>query len=537
MHASGSRIMVYEHLAALRSWGRLAALRRLMRLAALHSRRLLRRAANSVFSHQALRWLADFRPGPLPAALCMALALAGLSQMAWRADEASLLRTDFVSAATINSANTSAAPIADGADVAGGTMLSLAGKAAQLLSPSPASGLTEAAPAAMASATTGGTPAARGVGPGWLHFDVRRGETFNGLLNRANIAGDEVQSAVEALRSVYNPKALKAGQRISVNFTADLGFKGFEFQPDDLTKISVSRDLPRSLDFSAAKKDVPLSIERFAAAGQISSSLSAAAADAKVPASVLSDIIRAYSYTVDFQRDIQPGDRFAVMYERAMTESGVATGKTALLFASLTINGREMPIYRHKLQDGRFEMFDHKGQSIRKGLLRTPIDGARISSGFGSRIHPILGYSKMHKGVDFAAARGTPIFAAGDGVVDFAGNKGAYGRLITLRHRSDLQTAYAHLSKFASGIRVGSRVQQGQVIGYVGTSGRSTGPHLHYEVRLNGKAKDPLRVTLPSSRKLDGKDLNEFKQVRGVIDAELARLLSQQSNTAQEARL
>ncbi|MBO6838055.1 MAG: M23 family metallopeptidase, partial [Alphaproteobacteria bacterium] len=174
--------------------------------------------------------------------------------------------------------------------------------------------------------------------------------------------------------------------------------------------------------------------------------------------------------------------------------------------------------------DGRIDYYDAKGQSVRRALLRTPVEGARISSGFGKRKHPILGYTKMHKGLDFAAPSGTPIYAAGDGVVEAAGWNGGYGRYIRIRHNGTYSTAYAHLSRIDSRIKPGARVDQRQIIGYVGTSGRSTGPHLHYEVHVNGRQTNPLGVKLPTGKTLAGAELARFERVRAEIEQQYAAI-------------
>ena len=183
-------------------------------------------------------------------------------------------------------------------------------------------------------------------------------------------------------------------------------------------------------------------------------------------------------------------------------------------------DGREIAIYRFEDRHGRADFYDEKGRSIRKALLRTPMDGVRISSGFGMRRHPVLGYSKMHKGIDFAAPTGTPIYAAGDGVVEKGGRYSSYGNYVRIRHNNNIKTAYAHLSRYGSNIRPGTRVKQGQVIGYVGTTGRSTGPHLHYEIMLNGAHVNPQSVKLPTMVTLDSGDMKKFKEMVRRLEGE-----------------
>jgi len=227
---------------------------------------------------------------------------------------------------------------------------------------------------------------------------------------------------------------------------------------------------------------------------------------------------------IDFQRDIRKGDEIEVLYEAFETEDGEFARYGNVLYANLTVGGREYPIYRFEMDNGDVDYFEPSGISIRKTLMKTPIDGARISSGFGMRHHPVLGYNKMHKGMDFAAPTGTPIYAAGDGVVEKAGRNGGYGNYIRIRHNSKLKTAYAHLHRISSRVKPGARVKQGQIIGKVGTTGRSTGPHLHYEVLLANKQVNPRSVTLPTGEQLVGKNMDRFKWLVGHVYQQYASL-------------
>ncbi|MCH2038988.1 MAG: peptidoglycan DD-metalloendopeptidase family protein, partial [Rickettsiales bacterium] len=248
------------------------------------------------------------------------------------------------------------------------------------------------------------------------------------------------------------------------------------------------------------------------AKGTIQSSVYMAAKSSALPEKLILDFICIYSHSIDFQRDIKQGDQFEVLYERQFTIDGKDTNEMSIVFASLTTNGKQREVYRYRDEvTDRYEYYDETGHSIKRGLLRTPINGARLSSGFGMRKHPILGYSKMHKGVDFAAPRGTPIFAAGDGIVTAAKTYGSYGRYIKIRHYNSYSTAYAHLHRFARNIKKGKRVKQGQVIGYVGSTGRSTGNHLHYEVHRNGKHINPKKIVLPARSQLKGVELARFQ--------------------------
>ncbi|MFV3074737.1 M23 family metallopeptidase [Niveispirillum fermenti] len=344
--------------------------------------------------------------------------------------------------------------------------------------------------------------------------NLGRGDTLMQVLLDADVPQPHAHEAINALRAVYDPRRIRSGQAVEVRFDRTDGesrFVGFEFQPVVERSVSVSYDGVRYQAAETAKK---LTRRAVAAQGEIRSSLFESGNRAGVPMAVLAQMIRNYSYDVDFQRDIQPGDRFEIMYERVVTEDGEPTSGTGnILYASLTLSGKEQAIYRYEDDQGIAEYFNAQGSSVRKALLRTPVDGARLSSGFGMRRHPVLGYSRMHKGVDFAAPTGTPIFAAGAGVVEEVGPKGAYGNYIRIRHNNEISTAYAHMSRFGSGMRRGARVGQGDVIGYVGTTGRSTGPHLHYEIVRNGQQVNPLSVAMPTGRNLTGRELDRFKGV------------------------
>ena len=351
-------------------------------------------------------------------------------------------------------------------------------------------------------------------------LSIGRGDTLMDLLAEANVPANDAHDAVAALRDVYNPRRLQVGQRVTVLFEPRRGgarkFVGLEFAPDPLRSVSIARK--GDAGFTSSQIEKPVTRKPVAAQGVIRSSLFEAGAQAGVPISVMMAFLQNFSYDVDFQRDLQPGDRFEVMYEKLITAEGTEAGEGELLYASLTLSGDDMPIYRFKTRDGRIDYYNGDGESIRRALLRTPIDGARITSGFGMRRHPILGFSKMHKGVDFGAPSGTPIYAAGRGTIELAERNSSYGNYVRIRHNTEIATAYAHMSRFAKSIRRGGRVDQGDIIGYVGTTGRSTGPHLHYEVLKAGQQVNPRSVDLPTGEKLEGRELQNFQQARRAID-------------------
>ncbi|HEX9588753.1 MAG TPA: M23 family metallopeptidase, partial [Bradyrhizobium sp.] len=232
----------------------------------------------------------------------------------------------------------------------------------------------------------------------------------------------------------------------------------------------------------------------------------------KVPAAIIEDMVRIYSYDVDFQRKVQPGDSFDVFFA-GEDEGAAITEKNDVLFASLTVGGETKKYYRFQTPDDSVvDYYDETGKSAKKFLVRKPVNDAIMRSGFGSRRHPILGYVKMHTGVDWATAYGTPIFASGNGVVEVAGLEGGYGKYVKLKHNNGYETAYGHMSAFAKGLEVGKRVRQGQLIGFVGSTGQSTGPHVHYEILVNGRFVDPMRIKLPRGRSLDGPLMAGFEK-------------------------
>jgi murein DD-endopeptidase MepM/ murein hydrolase activator NlpD len=241
----------------------------------------------------------------------------------------------------------------------------------------------------------------------------------------------------------------------------------------------------------------------------------------KVPAAVIEDMVRIYSYDVDFQRKVQPGDSFDVFFA-GDDEGTPTTEKTEVLFASLTVGGETKKYYRFVTPDDSVvDFYDETGKSAKKFLVRKPVNNAIMRSGFGGRRHPILGYTKMHTGVDWATPYGTPIFASGNGVVEKVGWEGGYGKYVRLKHNNGYETAYGHMSAFAKGMEPGKRVRQGQVIGFVGSTGMSTGAHVHYEILVNGRFVDPMRVKLPRGRSLEGTVMASFEKERDRLDTQM----------------
>lgn len=376
------------------------------------------------------------------------------------------------------------------------------------------------------------------------HVKVKSGDTLAKILINAGVSRTETHYIVQALAKKFDPRRIRRGQQLALTFESapmiiDVSippqtdqFVGLTIEPDYKTEIRVTRNTDGN--FTAEEVEKTLNRTPVRATGTIKNSLYVSGRDVGVPAVVIARMIRLMSWDVDFQRDIRTGDMFEVMYEKVTDDHGKHVYNGAVQFVTLTLSGKRITVYRHELDDGTVDYFDEGGKASRKALMRTPIDGARLSSGFGKRKHPILGYTRMHKGVDFAAASGTPIFAAGNGTVAFAGRKGGYGNYIKIRHNGTYQTAYAHLKGFARGVKTGKRVEQGQVIGYVGTTGRSTGPHLHYEVMQGNRQVNPMRVKMPSGRTLKGSELARFKAHKKAQDQLWASLAdSEVASTSQ----
>lgn len=361
---------------------------------------------------------------------------------------------------------------------------------------------------------------------------LKKGDDLISRLVKLGVTGETAAHLAQALEPVYPSKLFKAGQKIVVTLDKQQDFFGnfviypveLTFSPDAKESISVeANDEGKFFAKVNGQKNAKASQyagnrnSRYRIAGRITSSLFAAAVDKGVPEYITNQVIRAFSHDVDFQRDVKAGARFEIYFGKPL--SGSSKRRNVVHFASLEVAGKMKSLYRFTDSRGKTSYYDSRGRGATKFLMRTPVNGARISSGFGMRRHPILGYSKMHTGVDFAAPRGTPIRAAGSGKIVYRARKGGYGNVVEIKHPNGYLTRYAHMSRFASGLRVGSQVNQGRVIGYVGSSGRATGAHLHYEVRINNRAVNPRRVRIAGKARLTGTDLARFNKYRRKIIA------------------
>ncbi len=350
-----------------------------------------------------------------------------------------------------------------------------------------------------------------------IEHKVAPGETFDNILNGYSIKENEINQIKKRLLKKININSLITGQKFE--FTLDQKNKiitEFKFQISNKENIYLKRDLVTN-KFNQKILVTQLKKKILYAENIILDSLYRSATTQKIPASMIIEFARIYGFQVDFQRDIRKKDSFQIMYEVFVNDKGKILETGNILYSNLKLSGDNIALYYFddKKHAGHY---DKNGKSIRKALMKTPINGARLSSPFGMRKHPIDGFNKMHKGTDFAAPMGTPIMASGDGVVKKAGWCGGGGNCIVIKHNSAYQTIYAHMSKFANGVRSGVRVKQGQTIGYVGSTGKSTGPHLHYEVVFNGKKINSQTLKLPSGKILKGEARKIFETKKIKLD-------------------
>ena len=343
-----------------------------------------------------------------------------------------------------------------------------------------------------------------------ISHKVKIGDTFDSILNQYSINKNEITIIKKKLSNKINLNNLNTNQKIffTIDQTND-SIKEFLFQISNKEKIILTQDLENK-NFKEEIVLTKLKKEVVYRENIISLSLYKSAVDQTIPINIILDFARIYGFQVDFQRDIRKLDKFQIMYEAFMDEDEKIIETGNILFANLILSGEDNSLYFFD-KEGSIGHYDKNGKSIQKALMKTPINGARLSSPFGMRKHPIDGFNKMHRGTDFAAPMGTPIMASGSGIIKKAGWCGGGGNCVVIKHNSTYQTIYAHMSKFAKGIRNGVRVKQGQTIGYVGSTGKSTGPHLHYEVLINGKKVNSQTLKLPSGKVLKGDERKIFE--------------------------
>jgi murein DD-endopeptidase MepM/ murein hydrolase activator NlpD len=353
---------------------------------------------------------------------------------------------------------------------------------------------------------------------------VKQGETFNKILVEYQIPESEIKKIKKSLDK-ENINNLKTGQNIEfiIDKLGETKIVNFIFPISRTEKIKLSRNLDSDI-FKKKKVITNLNKRIIFKEGEIYNSLYKTATDLKIKTNVIIDFARIYGFQVDFQRDIRKNDSFQIMYEIFEDDKGKIFETGNIIYANLKLRGQHNPLYyfNKKKYEGHY---DNNGRSIQKALMKTPINGARLSSKFGMRKHPIDGFNKMHRGTDFAAPTGTPIMASGDGVIVRARWCGGGGNCIKIKHNSVYSTVYAHMSKFAKGIKNGVRIKQGRIIGYVGSTGKSTGPHLHYEVIENGKKINSQTLKLPSGRILKGENRKLFEIDKIKIDVQKSELI------------
>ena len=355
-------------------------------------------------------------------------------------------------------------------------------------------------------------------------YTIQNNDNIQKVLKKNNIESTEIKAIINELKqkklsNIYSGRQLKMVVKQSDN---DEYFRVVKlYYP--LSNTSVVNIKKEKGVFIAQETQINLIRKEVVLKGEINNNLYSAAINSGIEPNVIIEFARIYGFEIDFQRDIRKGDNFEIFYEKYLDDKGKVRDTGKIIYASMIVNKREINLYNFKIKNEE-GFYDINGKSIVKSLMKTPINGARLSSSFGMRKHPILGFNKMHRGTDFAAPKGTPIMASGSGTVTRARWCGGGGNCVKIRHNSTYETIYAHMSKFARGVKEGRKVKQGQIIGYVGSTGMSTGPHLHYEVIVNGKKVNSQKLKLPSGKILKGEDRKNFEIQRIKIDLRLADL-------------
>jgi murein DD-endopeptidase MepM/ murein hydrolase activator NlpD len=354
---------------------------------------------------------------------------------------------------------------------------------------------------------------------------ISSGETFDKILNKYSISNEEILEIKKSLNSDYNLSNLKTN--LDIKFTIDQSNSKkiifFLFPISRTEKIQLTKNLDTNL-FEKKTIITNLNTKIIFKEGKITQSLYKTAVDLNVQPNIIIEFARIYGFQVDFQRDIRKNDNFQIMYEVFEDDDGKVFETGNIIFANLKLSGINNSLYYFD-KKGSEGHYDENGKSVEKALMKTPINGARLSSAFGMRKHPIDGFNKMHRGTDFAAPMGTPIMASGSGVITRARWCGGGGNCVKIKHNSRYETIYAHMKNFARGIKEGARVKQGQIIGYVGSTGKSTGPHLHYEVVVNGKKVNSQKLKLPSGKILKNKERKIFEVAKIKLDVLKSELI------------
>ena len=356
-----------------------------------------------------------------------------------------------------------------------------------------------------------------------IEYVIKKNDSVEKILNQFNIRNEEVKEISlklkqKKLTNIYSGRKLK------------LIYKKLENQTNSVVNLLIPINNTSSIEVRKSKNKfivkeniLQLYKKEVVVKSVIKNNLYNSAVQSGIEPNIIIEFARIFGFEVDFQRDIRNGDWFELLYEKFEDDNERVRDTGKIIYASMFVNGEEINLYSFKDKNND-DFFDIKGQSITKSLMKTPINGARLSSSYGMRKHPILGYNKMHRGTDFAAPSGTPIMASGSGTITRARWCGGGGNCVKIRHNSTYETIYAHMKSFAKGIKEGRKVKQGQIIGYVGSTGMSTGPHLHYEVVVNGKKVNSQRLKLPSGKKLKGEARKDFELKRIKIDLKLSEL-------------
>ena len=352
-----------------------------------------------------------------------------------------------------------------------------------------------------------------------VELKVRNGDSIQRILYDQKISPSDVNNVINALRREYNVGTLRNDQKVYLivkrekngNFVSRL-----TVNIDNITSVHVF--LNKDNVYETRRVTKILTKKNHLVETTIDRGIYRTAKQSGIENSIVAQFARLYGFEVDFQRDLKKKDKIKIFYERYLDDDGVSQRTGNIIYSEITNVERNIILYRYEYPNGSIAYFTPEGKSIEKSLMRTPINGAKLSSRYGFRIHPILGYNQMHQGTDFAAPIGTPVMASGAGTVEYSGWKGGYGKFISIRHSAVYQTNYAHLQDYAKGMRRGAKVQQGQVIGYLGSTGSSTGPHLHYEVVVNGKKENSQTLKLPSAAPLEGNNKNLFEIQKRNID-------------------
>ena len=360
-----------------------------------------------------------------------------------------------------------------------------------------------------------------------FEYIVKEGDNYESIIYAIQISQNEKKLFLETVKKNKKIKILRPNQKIffKINKKNDPKIEEFVIEINKKKEIFYSRDYEKNI-FNSNIIEKELTKVLAYKESIITNSLYQSALGLKIKPNIIIEFARLYGFQVDFQRDIWKNDSFQIIYEEFLNNDGQVIETGDIIFANLNLQNQDLKLYRHEYEKNKIDFFDENGKSMRKTLMKTPINGARLSSSFGKRKHPILGFTKMHTGTDFAAPTGTPILASGDGLVVRAQWCGGGGNCVKIKHNRVYQTVYAHMSKFGRGIKKGARVKQGQIIGYVGSTGLSTGPHLHYEVIENGRKINSQKLKLPSGKILKGNQRKVFEVNKIKIDVLKSELIS-----------